>query len=339
MIFQKSVLALLFSSGASALGALLALPHAASVLRNWDLSSLGPQQLRREQRTVLVSAWMTLLLASQGLSLLLFIFTADGLSSQFTGAMCAVGTLNVNPFGFPALLSQIAGFFLATVWITLNAVDQRSPGYPLTRAKHAFLIAILPILFLTFALELTFFLNLNPSVITSCCGSLFSETQNTVSGDLAGWTAGRAIPAFFTMGVITLLSSAWTGWRGRGAVWLGVVSFPAFGVALGGVISFVSLYVYEHPGHHCPFCLLKSEYGFVGYLLYVPLFTATGTSLGAAALSLLGRRATREAAFLERTVRATRVLGKAAFTGYALFYLTAAWHVVTSGLRLFGSEP
>ncbi len=50
--------------------------------------------------------------------------------------------------------------------------------------------------------------------------------------------------------------------------------------AIAGIISFVSLYVYEHPHHHCPFCLLKAEYGYQGYWLYIPLFVATACRPG-----------------------------------------------------------
>ncbi|MEZ5601232.1 MAG: hypothetical protein R3F36_09750 [Candidatus Competibacteraceae bacterium] len=46
------------------------------------------------------------------LSLLLFAQTAESLSGQFVGAMCATGVLNVNRFGFPTLLLKIALFFL-----------------------------------------------------------------------------------------------------------------------------------------------------------------------------------------------------------------------------------
>ena len=36
------------------------------------------------------------------------------------------------------------------------------------------------------------------------------------------------------------------------------------------------------PTHHCPFCLLQKEYGFIGYPLYLSLFSATilGTGVG-----------------------------------------------------------
>ena len=49
------------------------------------------------------------------------------------------------------------------------------------------------------------------------------------------------------------------------------------------------LYIYEHPNHHCPFCILKPEYGYQGYWLYVPLFGATAAGLAAGAVQPFAR--------------------------------------------------
>jgi len=38
------------------------------------------------------------------------------------------------------------------------------------------------------------------------------------------------------------------------------------------ILSFISVYFYELPTHHCPFCILQKEYGYVGYPLYLTLF-------------------------------------------------------------------
>ena len=46
---------------------------------------------------------------------------------------------------------------------------------------------------------------------------------------------------------------------------LAAASALAFVATIAGIISFISLYIYEHPHHHCPFCILKPEYGYQGY--------------------------------------------------------------------------
>jgi hypothetical protein len=65
----------------------------------------------------------------------------------------------------------------------------------------------------------------------------------------------------------------------------GAVSLAFLGVALLAVVAAMSLYVYEHPHHHCPFCLLKREYGYIGFVLYAPLFAGAACGLAAGALS------------------------------------------------------
>jgi len=44
----------------------------------------------------------------------------------------------------------------------------------------------------------------------------------------------------------------------------------------------VSCYIYELPTHHCPFCILQKEYGYIGYLIYVTLLggAIAGLSVG-----------------------------------------------------------
>ena len=80
--------------------------------------------------------------------------------------------------------------------------------------------------------------------------------------------------------------AAWPGYgRGRvSAYTLGAASPVGFAATIAGILSFVSLYIYEHPNHHCPFCILKPEYGYQGYWLYVPLFGATAAGLAAGAI-------------------------------------------------------
>jgi hypothetical protein len=68
-----------------------------------------------------------------------------------------------------------------------------------------------------------------------------------------------------------------------------LTSAGAFAAAVAGILAFVSLYVYEHPHHHCPFCILKPEYGYQGYALYLPLFVATAAGLAAGAVRPFAR--------------------------------------------------
>ena len=51
-------------------------------------------------------------------------------------------------------------FFLAAMWLAINHVDTRAPDYPLVKIKYGLLILLLPVMALSFWLELQYFLGL-----------------------------------------------------------------------------------------------------------------------------------------------------------------------------------
>ncbi|MCK7500025.1 MAG: hypothetical protein MZW92_64040 [Comamonadaceae bacterium] len=106
-----------------------------------------------------------------------------------------------------------------------------------------------------------------------------------------------------------------------------------FVVALAGVLSFLSLYIYEHPHHHCPFCVLKPEYDYRGYWLYVPLFAATAASLGVGAVQPFARVASLRAI----VPQAARRLAMVAALLFALFAAVSTFLILNSNLILLES--
>ncbi|MRR51395.1 MAG: hypothetical protein EG825_10840 [Rhodocyclaceae bacterium] len=332
MIFQPAIIALLLASAVAVLMLTAAAPFAVQVIRHWDIRSGSERQLQLERRTYLFSTLTVFVMASQLLALLLFVFNADRMSVMFVGAMCAVGTLNVNAFGFPALIAQMAVFFLAAAWLALNHVDTGAPDYPLVRVKYAALLGLLPLVALAFGLQLAYFLNLRADVITSCCGSLFSEDTKGLSGDLAALDPKPAIFAFYAALGVAVAVSMFHAARRRGGYWVALTGAGALVAALAGIISFLSLYIYEHPHHHCPFCILKPEYGYQGYLLYLPLFTATAASLGIGAIWPFRHRPS-----LAQVIPAfSSRLATVAAIGFMLFAVIATVMVLKSNLLLLG---
>ena len=223
-------------------------------------------------------------------------------------------------------------FFLAAVWLTLNQVDNQAPDYPLVRVKYALLLLLLPALAATFALQLKYFLNLRADVITSCCGSLFSEQGPALASEASGMEARPAILLFYgALGAAVFANGLHAGLRQRwSGIFAALASTATFVAAIVGILSFVSLYVYEHPHHHCPFCLLKPEYGYQGYLLYVPLFVSTAAGLGAGVLQPFAGVGSLKVL----VPRASGRLAGAAALGFALFAAVATIMVLKSNLIL-----
>jgi hypothetical protein len=330
MIFQPAIIALLLASIVSVAMLLAAAPFAFQVIRHWNIASGSERQLRLERRTYLFSTLTVFVMATQLAALLLFVFNAEKMSVMFVGAMCAVGTLNVNPWGFPALIAQMSVFFLAAAWLAINHVDTRAPDYPLVRIKYGALLALLPALALVLGLQLAYFLDLKADVITSCCGSMFSEDTKGLGGDLAALPPVPAMAIFYVSLGIAIALAAWHGMTKRAGYLVAIASIAAFVAAMAGILSFVSLYVYEHPHHHCPFCLLKPEYDWRGYWLYIPLFVATAAGIGVGAIQPF-----RHVASLREVVtQASARLATAAAAGFALFAAIATWMVLRSNLIL-----
>ena len=153
MLFQPAIIALLMAAGIAVIMLLAAAPFAVQVIRHWDIASGSERQLALERRTYLFSTLLSFVMVVQLAALLLFVFNADRLSVMFVGAMCAVGTLNVNGWGFPSLMTQIGVFFLATTWLAINHVDNQARDYPLVRIKYGLLLLLLPALATSFWLE------------------------------------------------------------------------------------------------------------------------------------------------------------------------------------------
>jgi hypothetical protein len=293
MLFQPAIIALLLASALCVLALAASAPFALDVIRRWDIRSGSERQLQLERRTYLFSTLLTFVLALQLAAVLLFVFNAEKMSGMFVGAMCAVGTLNVNAFGFPALNAKIAVFFLAAMWLAINHVDSRARDYPLVRIKYALLLLLAPLLVASGWTELQYFLGLKADVITSCCGSLFSEGSPTLAAEASALPPRPAMWLFYGSLGGAIAVAAWHGYGGGrscvAAYALAAASALAFAATIAGILSFVSLYIYEHPNHHCPFCILKPEYGYQGYWLYVPLFAATAAGLATGAVQPFAR--------------------------------------------------
>lgn len=359
MLFQPAIIALVLASAVSVTLLAAVAPFAWDLSRHWDLSSGSERQLRLERRTYLLSTLLTLVFVIQLVALVLLVLNADRMAVMFVGAMCALGTLNVNAFGFPALITQVVVFFLAAAWLVVNHADTRAYDYPLVRVKYRLLLVIFPFVALAFGLQLAYFLDLKADVITSCCGSLFSGDTKTFASDLSTLPPRPALVLFY--GALALASSLAafhaashrplpneavapvaelfmpppraqeTGAAKTGSGYCVAASATiAFVVALAGVLSFVSLYVYEHPNHHCPFCLLKAEYSYQGYWLYVPLFVATAAGLGVGAIQPFAR----VASLVEIVPRIARRLSCLAAIGFAVVAAVATLMVARSNLIL-----
>ncbi len=286
------------------------------ILRKWDLESGSELQLSLERRTYLISTFLAYLFGAQLLSLFLYIFTADRLHTFFVGAMCAAGSLYANGFGYPTLVLKVVNFLLAGIWLIMNYVDNRGYDYPLIRKKYGLLLVIAPLMLAETVLQTGYLVGLKPDIITSCCGSLFGISGGGLGSELASLPVRPMEVAFYLVVAVTLGSGLYFYGKGKGACPFAAVSGAAFVVSILAILSFISLYFYELPTHHCPFCILQAEYHYVGYLLYVTLLGGAISGMAVGVLSPFARTASLAAVIpsFQRKLALTAVILFTLFT-------------------------
>ena len=272
MIINPAIIALVGGSLLTAGFAVYSGVLGIQIVRSWNLASGSAAQLLLERRTYLISNLMAWLLSFEIFSLFLFIYTADDLHPMFVGAMCAAGSLNVNGFGYPALVVKIISVLGCGIWLLVNHADNRAEDYPLIRFKYKILFWITVCLVSAAALQIAYFKGLEAQVITSCCGTLFSSDAKNIAGGIAALPVRYTRIAFFLAAALHIRAALHLLVTGRGGRTVGWFSALYFIVAIVAVISFISVYYYELPTHHCPFDLLQNHYHYVGYPLYAALF-------------------------------------------------------------------
>ena len=250
---------------------------AVRVLRYWNPQSDSNLQIKLENEIWLASTLVEYGLGFQILTVVLFVLAADTFCQVIVGAMCATGALLANDFGMPALLVKIAGVFIYGFWIVLHKLDVSSETYPLVRIKYIYLLLILPLLVADITLQTLYILYLLPDIITSCCAVVFGTSQKTGRNLLEGFSQTTLVSLYYgsvvaLTGLGVVLLKRWllplavlfsVGW-----VWF-------LGMATVAIIIVFSSYIYAMPYHHCPFCILKPEYHYIGFALYFTLIPAS----------------------------------------------------------------
>lgn len=321
MTLSPLILALLILVLLIAGSALYAGAAGARVALAWNPRTADPAQLRRERKASLLSALLGYVLALELVCLLTFLAAADHLHGLFKGAMCAAGTLNANVYGYPALVVLLLGFVASGLWLVINHLDTRSPNFPLLRPKYFLLAPLALLLGLQAWLVIRFLLALDPTLITSCCATVFDAEGEGLAAEAAHWPAATLRPLLWATWTATLLTGMFAYTRRPIRLLYAALSALLLPLSLLAVVSFIAVDYYELPTHHCPFCLLQPEYGHVGYVLYASLLLASMSGMGAGVATWLSPT---------RLPLAPNRMLPASWIAFLIFGGTAAWPRVFS---------
>jgi len=332
VILHPGILALLAGSTLTLVMMLYGSWVGLRILTTWSFESSSEGQLELERKTYLVSTLASYALGFEIAAALLFLYTVDDLHELFVGAMCATGSLNANPVGWRLLAVKMLLLFLSPIWIAFNHFDQKAGDYPIIKGKYFALLGLTPLLGVDLVLQLQYFMGLDPEIITSCCGALFSESGSTVASELAGLPASPTMGVFY-LGAALFLVTGLLCRVSRSRVPRYVLALSAIGlllVSLASVISFVSLYVYQLPSHHCPFDMLHKDYGFIGYAIYSTLFVGVYFGLLPGLFAPLWRIPRLAGAVAEAEGRWLRL----GMLSILVFVCVVSWPIVFGSLRM-----
>lgn len=249
----------------------------------WDSGADTARQIRLETEVWLTSALMKYALFFQVVSLVMLVLAADAFSGTLVGAMCATGAFLANDYGIVTLLVKIVLVFFCGYWLLLNHLDNQSESYPLVKSKYIFLFFLLPLMVVDAVFQFLYLIKLEPDVLTSCCGVLFKSSSGDGYNLLDPYSPVVLLGSLYLTTVILATSGLqlfYTAQKGKNysnailmlntTGW--IVFFPT---ALWTVIVFFSSYIYAMPSHRCPFDILQANYSYIGFPIYLSLFSAT----------------------------------------------------------------
>lgn len=270
------------------------------VLRHFRLARATEGQLLLERRLDLAGTFVRIGAFVQIVSVAFTALAADRLSLGIRGAMCGYGVFQASPWGFPSLLADVGLALVAGLVVQVFAFDARMRTFELARPLALCMVALAPLALVDLALSARFLLDLDLTVVASCCSVSLDGLEGGVAGGHgAGPRAATTIAALVAIGaaVAAGLLAARRPSRAR-AVLAGALSLAALPFAVGAAMLEVAPHAFEVPQHVCPFCLLKPDVLALGYPLFGAMFVATTWAMGAALSAALARSDGARAAFV-----------------------------------------
>ncbi len=284
-LLTPEVLAILLIDAIFFIFALIAFFLSIRIVLKWDINKTTPLQYSLEKQSYLISTIIKYILFLKIPLFIFFIFTLDKLSNVIPGAMCAAGVVNATPYGFPLLILKIINIYLFGLWLILHRFDTNSPDYPFTKIKFLFFILIFFTLSGEIVLEFLMFKGIDPAKIVSCCGTLFSAAKTSGISSLMSLPHAPVVSAFYISFFLIVIF-----YKLKNDILFGIANLWFLIISIFSLILFFSTYIYELPTHHCPFCLLQKDYYYIGYFLYIFLFSGTFWGVATMFMHFFGKK-------------------------------------------------
>ena len=270
MIISPEVLTIYIIDAIFILFASVAFVISVRIVKNYDVNATTALQYELEKKSYLVATIIRCLFYIKVPFFLFFIFILNNISFVLPGAMCGAGVVNSSSAAVPLLFLKLLNSYLFAYWILLDKDDMSIESQPYIKQKFFLYLLFYLLLITEIYLEFSMFLNIDVTSVVDCCGVIFSHTDGSYMAQFFGLPASFYITLFYGNFALLLLS-----YLVKSRYIFALLNLVFVIVALLSLIAFFGIYIYELPTHHCPFCLLQSEYNYVGYVLYSLLFLGT----------------------------------------------------------------
>ena len=280
IFLQNEVFIILFSETLLLILNIIAFVGSINILKNWDFNASTQEQYKLEKLSYLIVLIITISLVFNIFLLPYFAYTIESLSAIVPGAMCGAGVISANEYGNPLLLLKILILLCSGLWLLLNDEDLKAKEYPYTKIKFWFFTIIFFLVSFSYLLEIAYFSNVSLERPVSCCSVIFGLSgENSLP---LGLGISTILILFYLFSLLSMLFI----WQKK-AFALALSSSLFLFVAYYAVTHFFGTYIYQLPTHICPFCMLQSDYYYVGYLIWGLLFISIFFGISNAVLKLL----------------------------------------------------
>ncbi len=270
MILSPEVLTILILDALLSIFSFIALFISLKIVFKWDFNSTSKSQYNLEKQSFLGATIIKYTLYLKILLFVFFIFTLDKLSNVIHGAMCAAGVVDATSYGIYLLLFKILNIYLFGFWLVLHNHDLKHEKLPFTKQKFIFFLVIFALFMIETILEITMFASIDIDKLVSCCGTLYSSSQDSYVSSLFKMNQNYFLMAFYVVFILLLIFKYL-----KNSYLYTIFNLLFLVLAIITLILFFSTYIYELPTHNCPFCILQKEYDYIGYLIYILLFSGT----------------------------------------------------------------
>ena len=265
IFLSPQVIVLLFVTLSLAVVLTFAAFKTVQLIKNYKPNAVTQEQYTLEKSSYLITTIIQVSLFINIFLLALFTHTLNSLSDIIPGAMCAAGVVSSNAFGNPLIVLKVVIILCSLLWLRINKEDFITKGHPYFKRKYLFFLLIFLLFLIDIFLELNFFAHLSTVEPVMCCSHIYKHTQNSFS-----LSNSSLVTLFYTLYLLLLLTLTLNK-----RLLSAAFSLLFLYISYLAITYFFSTYIYELPTHRCPYCILSSDYAYIGYFIYTSLILAS----------------------------------------------------------------